>query len=136
MIARFEVQTDDTEHQAKITHVADAAEMSTRMVAVTAEVASASESLRPGQFANVSVTVGSKSEAVLIPQSAIRPSERGFLAFVVNDGKAVERVVELGMRTSDGMVEAKRGVSAGETLVVRGVEPLKDGASVIVAEPQ
>jgi multidrug efflux system membrane fusion protein len=136
-IAHFRVQTDDVEHQAEITHVADTADASTRMVAVTAEVvAEGSEALRPGAFANVKVLVGSKEDAVLIPQSAVRPSERGFLAFVVVDGKAKERVVELGLRTGDGMVEAKRGLAQGETLVVRGVEPLKDGAPVAISEPK
>jgi len=33
----------------------------------------------------------------------VRPSERGFLAFVVREGKARERVVELGLRTADGL---------------------------------
>ena len=136
-MATFRVQTDQTEHQAKITHVADAADASTRMVSVTGHVvAKGSESLRPGAFANVKINVGSHQDAVLIPQSAIRPSERGFLAFVVVEGKAQERVVELGMRTGDGMVEAKSGLAAGETLVVRGVEPLKDGAAVSVSEPK
>jgi multidrug efflux system membrane fusion protein len=135
--AQFRVQTDDVEHRAIITHVGDVADASTRMVAVTAEVAAeGSELLRPGAFANVKVLVGSQEDAVLIPQAAVRPSERGFLAFVVVEGKAQERVVELGMRTGDGMVEVRSGLSRGETLVVRGVEPLKDGVSVAIAEPK
>jgi multidrug efflux system membrane fusion protein len=135
-MATFRVQTDEVEHQAKITHVADSADANTRMVSVTGHVVSPAETLRPGAFANVRIKVGSQQDAVLIPQSAVRPSERGFLAFVVVDGKAVERVVELGMRTGDGMVEAKSGLSAGETLVVRGVEPLKNGVPVAVSEPK
>jgi membrane fusion protein, multidrug efflux system len=134
MTATFTVQTDQAEHSAKITHVAESADATTRMVAVTAEVDGATaEALRPGVFANVKVKVGSRQDAVLIPQAAIRPSERGFLAFVVEDGKAHERVLELGMRTGDGFVEAKSGLKAGEVLVVRGVEPLKEGAPVRVA---
>ncbi len=132
MTARFRVATDQVEHSAKITHIADVADSSTRMVAATAEVSGANDALRPGAFANVTITVGEQKAAVLVPESAIRPSEKGFLCFVVEDGKAAERVVELGMRTGDGLVEARNGIDAGEQLVVRGVEPLKDGAVVRV----
>ncbi len=57
----------------------------------------------------------------------MRPSERGFLAYVVEDDKAHERVLELGLRTADGMVEVREGLKPGERLVVRGAEALKDG---------
>ena len=69
----------------------------------------------------------------MIPQTAVRPSERGFLAFVVEDGKAVERVLTLGLRTAGGLVEVRSGLAAGESLVVRGAEALRAGAAVRVA---
>ena len=64
------------------------------------------------------------------------PSERGFLSFVVEAGKAKERILKLGMRTADGLVEVKSGVAAGEQIVVRGAEALSDGASVRTAAPK
>jgi multidrug efflux pump subunit AcrA (membrane-fusion protein) len=88
--------------------------------------------LRPGSFAEIRVPIGSSSGTPVIPQTAIRPSERGFLAFVVEDGTARERVVTLGLRTADGRVEVRSGLSAGEPLVVRGAEALRDGARVRV----
>jgi multidrug efflux pump subunit AcrA (membrane-fusion protein) len=86
--------------------------------------------LRPGAFAEVTVPVGESSGAPVIPQTAVRPSEKGFLAFVVENGAAVERVLELGLRTADGRVEVKSGVKPGESLVVRGAEALRDGVPV------
>jgi multidrug efflux pump subunit AcrA (membrane-fusion protein) len=79
--------------------------------------------------------VSTRADAPVIPQLAIRPSERGFLVFVVDGDVAKERVVELGLRTTDGLVEVKRGVEVGEPLVVRGAEALKDGAKVRRAAP-
>ncbi len=133
MVARFRVTGDERTHSAKITLVADASDQQTRMVPVVAEVDSEhKDSLRPGTFADVTVPIGTNDAAPVIPQTAIRPSERGFLAFVVENDVARERVLTLGMRTADGRVEVRKGLSPGEKLVVRGAEPLKEGAAIKV----
>jgi membrane fusion protein, multidrug efflux system len=135
IIARFNVAEDATQHQARITHVAAAASQSSRMVDVTAHVLDSNRpELRPGAFARVVVPIGSSRLSPVIPQTAIRPSEKGFLAFTVSDGVARERVLTLGMRTADGRVEVRDGLNAGETLVIRGAEALRDGAKVKVTK--
>ncbi|KFE70483.1 putative RND efflux membrane fusion protein [Hyalangium minutum] len=135
MTARFTVRSDSRTYSSKITHVAAAADDQSRMVAVTAEVSKEeADALRPGAFASVSVPVDTSKGAPVVPQTAVRPSERGFLAYVVEDGRARERVLELGLRTADGLVEVREGLKPGEQLVVRGAEALKDGAVVRVAE--
>jgi membrane fusion protein, multidrug efflux system len=135
LVARFNVAEDEQQHQARITHVAAAASQSSRMVDVTAHVVDANHpQLRPGAFARVTVPIGSTRQSPVIPQTAIRPSEKGFLAFTVNDGVARQRVLTLGMRTADGQVEVRQGLQAGETLVIRGAEALRDGAKVRVTQ--
>ncbi|QSQ25902.1 efflux RND transporter periplasmic adaptor subunit [Pyxidicoccus parkwayensis] len=135
MPARFTVRNGGGKFSAKITHVAAAADDASRMVPVTAEVSGEdAKSLRPGAFATVAVPVETRGGSPVVPQTAVRPSERGFLAYVVEGDKARERVLELGMRTADGLVEVLDGVKAGDRLVVRGAEALRDGAAVRVAE--
>lgn len=130
MAARFKVRDDNGEYQARIASVAESADEATRMVGVTARVEDPRQKmLRAGAFAEVSVPVG-EAKAPVIPQTAVRPSEKGFLAFVVADGVARSRVLALGMRTEDGRVEVREGLAAGELLVVRGAEALRDGAPV------
>lgn len=135
IVARFSVGEDAQQHEARITHVAAAASQASRMVDVTANVVNPNRpELRPGAFARVVIPIGASREAPVIPQTAIRPSEKGFLAFTVADGVAKQRVLTLGMRTADGQVEVKDGLNAGEMLVIRGAEALRDGAKVKVAK--
>lgn len=129
--AFFKLRNVDNEFSSKIIHVAESAEESTRMVAITAEIDDTKdEALRPGSFAEITVPVSSERKAPVIPQTAIRPSERGFIAYVVEDNKAVERILALGMRTADGHVEVLSGLKSGEMLVIRGAEALRDGVPV------
>jgi membrane fusion protein, multidrug efflux system len=135
IVARFTIADDATPHEARITHVAAAANQNSRMVDVTANVLNANRpELRPGAFARVTIPVGASREAPVIPQTAIRPSENGFLAYTVKNGVASQRVLTLGMRTADGQVEVKAGIQPGDMLVVRGAEALRDGAKVKVTQ--
>ncbi len=129
--ASFRLRNVDRDYSARIVHIAAAADTVTRLVDVTAEVSDTGDTaLRPGSFAEIIIPVGSERKAPVIPQTSIRPSDKGFLAFVVTDGKAVERVLTLGMRTADGQVEVLQGLAPGETLVIRGAEALRSGAPV------
>ena len=130
--AHFTVRGMEGTLTAELTHISEAADSATRMVQVVGRIDSPPPPLRPGAFAEIVIPVGASAEAAVIPQTAVRPSERGFLSFVIEDGKAKERVLKLGMRTAEGHVEVKSGVRPGEVLVVRGAEALKEGATVKV----
>jgi membrane fusion protein, multidrug efflux system len=128
---RFTVRDDEVEHTAKITAVTESADLVTRMVTVTAEVVdSERNSLRPGAFAEVTVLLGESTNLPVIPQISIRPSEKGFLAYVVTDSTARERILTLGLQSPDGFVEVRDGLKLGETIVVRGAEALSNGVGV------
>jgi len=129
--ALLRVRDNEREYSSKIVHVAASADPVTRMVEVTAEISNVKdEALRPGAFAEVVVPVSSSRTAPVVPLTAVRPSERGFLAYVVEKDSAVERIVTLGMRTADGQVEVLTGLKQGEILVIRGGEALRNGAPV------
>jgi RND family efflux transporter MFP subunit len=127
----FRVRGDERNYHAFITAVTESANPQTRMITVTAEVDDPQrDALRPGSFAEVTVMLGESSQLPVIPQTAIRPSEKGFLAYIVEDNIAHERVLNLGMRSLNGEVEVVDGIRAGETVVIRGAEALQDGAAV------
>ncbi len=134
--ATFTVTDVDKPLKASLTHIAASASSRSRMVEVIAEVAAEDrECVRPGTFARIRIVTGSRDNAPAIPQTAVRPTERGFVAFVVENGQARMRLLTLGLRTEDGRVEVREGVKPGEKLVVRGAEALKDGVAVKIDEP-
>ena len=135
MDVSFHVRSGALPHVARIVHVAAEADAASRMVRVTAHVQDDSVELRPGAFAEISAPIGATENAVVVPDTSIRPSEKGFLAYVIEGDKARERIVELGMRTKQGAVEIKSGIAAGESVVVRGAEALREGAAVRVVAP-
>ena len=129
--ARVEVTGEERDYSAVLTHVAGAANEGSRMVSVTGRIDDPGRgALRPGAFAQVTIPVGQASGAPVIPQTAVRPSEKGFLAYVVENGVAHERVLLLGLRTATGDVEVRSGLKVGESVVVRGAEALRDGVKV------
>lgn len=133
MVAEFKVRDNPKAYSAVLTHIAASADESSRMVEVTGQVRESSDpTLRPGSFVELTIPVSKPRQAPVIRQTAIRPSEKGFIAFVVEGNTAKERILTIGMRTIDGQAEVLSGLEVGESLVVRGAESLQNGFPVRV----
>lgn len=137
MAVSFNVTEEKRAWTAAIIHVAAAADPLSRLIAVVAKIDDAErERLRPGAFAQVTIPIGMPQPAMVVPQTAVRASDKGFIAFVVEDadGKllARERVLKLGMRTDDHQVEVRSGLNVGERLVITGAEALKADSEVLL----
>lgn len=133
MKATFTLRETQRTFDAKITLVSGAADPTTHMVAVTAEVDANEEHrywLRPGSFCDVNVDVGATREAPVIPRFATRATDHGYVAYVIENELAQERQITLGMSTKDGWVEVRSGLKDGDWIVVRGAEALTNGAKV------
>lgn len=136
MPVEFTLKESQQSYEAKITLIAAAAEEESRLVPVTAEVQSDKKFwLRPGSFAQVRIKLTPGRTFPLVPQTAVRPSDRGFLGYVVEDKAVREKVLQLGLHTAEGWVEVRDGLKAGDVLVTRGQEALSDGARVQVVDP-
>ena len=133
MNADFTMRETQQAFTSKITLVAGAADPTTHMVAVTAEVAADAKKywLRPGSFADVSIDVGASRDAPVIPRGAMRATDHGYVVYVVdNNDVASEKVVQTGMSTKDGWVEIRDGLKDGDWIVVHGGDALSPGSHV------
>lgn len=83
--------------------------------------------LRPGQFVRAKVFGASRPGAILVPQRAVLQGAKGHYVWVIgNDGKAKQRVVEVGDWYGDDWF-VSNGLRPGERVVV-------DGAMRVAAE--
>jgi multidrug efflux pump subunit AcrA (membrane-fusion protein) len=100
-----------------------------RTLTVEAEVENGQNLLRPGQFATVRLQLPKPEPAVLVPARAVLGTENTRYVFVIRDGRAEQRLVQLG-QTEGELVEIKSGVQANEPVATSNLEQLKDGVSV------
>ncbi|HAV62329.1 MAG TPA: efflux transporter periplasmic adaptor subunit [Verrucomicrobiales bacterium] len=100
----------------------------------TAEVRAIAENpgrlLKPGMFARLETVTGLRENALVIPERAVVPSLTGFSVYVVTNQQARLVPVELGTRLP-GKVEIRKGINAGEEIVVNGIQKLIDGSAVV-----
>jgi cobalt-zinc-cadmium efflux system membrane fusion protein len=104
----------------KISWVAPSIDPNTHRLPVRAEVENPDGALKPGMFANFSIITGQASTAPAVPLSAIIYEGELARVWVAGDGDTLAlREIHTG-RTSDGVVEAVSGLSAGEKVVTSG----------------
>jgi membrane fusion protein, multidrug efflux system len=86
--------------------------------------------LWPGEFVRLRVHVGTQADAVTIPPAALQRGPQGFYAWVIKpDNTAEQRPVEA-IPTNPDVVIVTKGLSAGESVVVKGQYRLQAGAHV------
>lgn len=115
--------------EARVDFVDPAVTLPARAITVKALAANRDGALQPGMFIEVRLATEVRPDATVIPEEAIAPAAGGAFAWVVLEGKATRREIELGVR-SPGFVEVRRGIDAGELVVVGGVDRLFEGAPV------
>lgn len=114
----------------ELAFVDNAVDPFTNTVKLRASFANADESLWPGQFVNISLTLGTDANVVVVPEAAVKAGPNGSYVFVVKaDGHAEQRSVDVARTVGDETVIGK-GVNAGETVVVDGQSRLVDGTPV------
>lgn len=116
-----------------IRFIGGAVRESARDLIVEAEVPNADGRLKPGLFADARVRVG-EARAVALPAEALRSEGNRRSVFLVENGLLAERLVEIG-ETFDGWIEVRRGVKAGETVVLSPGREAADGRPASVMQP-
>lgn len=92
--------------------------------------------LLPGMFVRAVVESGVDEQAITVPQQGVTRTPKGeATALVLNrEGKVEQRTLVTGGTLGDRWL-VKSGLSAGERVIVEGVQKVKPGASATAAAP-
>lgn len=91
------------------------------------------EVLRPGMYIQAHIVVARHEDAIVVPPELVVTRNNRPVVFVIEDEKAVEREVEVGIEMRDG-VEIISGIAQDDALIVEGFETLRDGTPVRVSQ--
>jgi RND family efflux transporter MFP subunit len=116
------------EFHGTIRFVGAAVREASRDLVVEATVENADGRLRPGMFAEGRLIL-SEEPGVAVPLAALKVEGPLRRVFVVESGVIVERLVEVG-ETKGDLVEIRRGVAKGESVVVDPAAEAADGRKV------
>ncbi|MFM2149897.1 MAG: hypothetical protein RLZZ187_2203 [Pseudomonadota bacterium] len=123
----------DRRFEGRVAVVDTRIDTATRTIRVISEFDNADEALKPGLFMTVDIELERRDGALLIAEEALDPiGDRNFV-YVVRENRARRVEVRLGQRMP-GEVEVLSGVSAGDQVVVQGIQRLRNDAPVRVVE--
>ncbi|HYC09555.1 MAG TPA: efflux RND transporter periplasmic adaptor subunit [Steroidobacteraceae bacterium] len=117
-------------HQGTVVFVDNALDPATGTIHSRALLENHERIFTPGLFARLRLLDGAQHDAVLVNDSAIGTDQTVRYVLVVGPGNRVEyRPVQLGP-VVDGLRVVQTGLSAGETVVVNGLQRVRPGAQV------
>lgn len=112
-----------------ITQVSPTLDPDTRTFKAKVDIDNPDWLLRPGMFVKAEITTARKDSAIVISKDIILTRRNLKRVFVVSRGMAREKTITTGLENPDE-TEVIQGLEAGERLVVKGFETLRNGSKV------
>ncbi len=127
----FDAYTGET-FSGKVQRIYPTVDTATRTFEVEVRIANATEKLKPGMFARVSIDLGTQQNVVVPDRAVVKQTGSGNkYVYVLNGNTVSYKRVELGQRL-DNAYELLSGIEDGDTVVITGQTRLADGVKVEV----
>jgi RND family efflux transporter MFP subunit len=117
--------------EGRIARVSPVLDPTTRTAPIEIEIANRDYRLKPGMYARVGITTGSKKEALVVPANAVADlgGRRG--VFQPEGNTAVFRIIQVGVE-QPGIIEVLGGLSENDTVITTGASALRDGDQIVL----
>lgn len=122
----------DERLEGRLTSIDSQIDTATGTVRLRARFDNPTDRLYPSAFVDVRLTVNTLHDRVIVPAPAVQTGQDGLFVYVVGDDDTVTRHDVDVSASEDHRSALASGVSAGERVVVDGVDSLRDGAKVRV----
>ncbi len=116
---------------APLTFLENAVDEATGTLALKATYPNTGFELWPGVSVEVALVLGVDKQAIIVPGAAVAEGQSGAYAFVVEQGRARLRKLEID-RTTPEFAVLRSGLRAGEQVVIEGQVRLRDGIAVSI----
>ena len=129
----FRIEGNDQVLKGQVFAVEPKIDMATRTVQVRAVCPNPKGDIYPGAFARVQLALNDIDSALMIPSEAVIPDLKGKKVYRIKNGQAEYVKIITGLRT-DEMIQITSGLTAGDTVITRGIMSLKPGSHVQVTD--
>ena len=117
----------------KVTMISPVVDIATRTASIEITIDNPDCRLKSGMFAKVKLIMEERKGVPVILKEAVIGREPDTYVYVVEGKKARLKKVELGIRQGP-YYEVKKGLDAGQSVVIMGQQKLRDGATVAAEE--
>jgi membrane fusion protein (multidrug efflux system) len=105
-------------------------DLATRTLKLRAQSPNKGGKFLPGMFVKIRFVLEVTENALLVPAEAVIPELSGYKVFIVGaDGKAEERLIEIGTRT-ESQVQVISGLKEGDLVLTTGVMQARQGMPI------
>jgi RND family efflux transporter MFP subunit len=117
----------------KVVRMSPAIEAQSRSLLLEGEIPNEDGSLRPGSFAEATITVNASASGFAVPKNSIRSFAGVDRVFIVNGGGVIdERVVKTGRLLSGDRVEIVSGLDPGLNVIAQPDDRVTKGQKALV----
>jgi multidrug efflux system membrane fusion protein len=119
-----------------VSFIDNAVDVATGTIRLKATFPNEEGRLWPGQFSNVTLTLASEPDALVVPSQAVQTGQQGTFVFVVKPDTTVDLRRVVVARTQGSETIVAKGLEAGERVVVDGQQRLTPGIKVEVRDAE
>jgi membrane fusion protein, multidrug efflux system len=124
----------DLSVQGSIVQISRSADVRSRSFEVKAVFSNTQDRwFRPGMFAKVRLKISSGEGVLSVPNIAVQTDGVTSRVYIVSNGRAYQRLIEVGMTDGDRTVVLK-GLSPTDSVATVGINNVRDSSYVIVAQ--
>ena len=126
---------DDKTLKGEISAIDSVVDRASRTLLVQGRVANNEDMLRAGMAFSVNLSFPGETLLSIAPL-AVQWSSDGPFVWAVREDKAIQVAVEIVQRNSDQVLVSSDSLAAGDLVVTEGVQTLREGAEVAIAEQE
>lgn len=126
-ITNYNIKSDTL--KGRLSQLSPAINEETRTFAGYIEIENPDLKLRPGMFAKADVITVRKDSVLSIPKEIIKNRRGGKIVYTVNRSSAEEKLIHTGI-SDDKYIEVEKGLEAGDKVVIKGYEWLRNRSKV------